>query len=93
MLLVTLTDDHARTLSVGRDQDVLVVEEILARLETSDARQAKIVELRFFGGLTLDEVAEALSVSRRTVAYEWRAVRAWMRAELSEPSETSPEGG
>ena len=92
MLLMTLTDDHARTLSVGRDQDVLVVDEILARLETSDARQAKIVELRFFGGLTLDEVAEALSVSRRTVAYEWRAVRAWMRAELSEPNETSPEG-
>jgi len=67
---------------------VLVVAEILSRLEKLDPRQAKIVELRFFGGLTLDEAAEALGISRRTVAYEWRIARAWMRAELSGSSST-----
>jgi RNA polymerase sigma-70 factor, ECF subfamily len=83
MLRITLTNLNVRSLSVGREHDVLAVDEILTRLESIDPRQAKIVELRFYGGLTLDEVAEALSISRRTVAYEWRIVRAWMRAELS----------
>jgi len=80
---ITLTDLNAKSLSVSRDQDVLTVAEILKRLEKLDPRQAKIVELRFFGGLTLDQAAEALGISRRTVAYEWRVARAWMRAELS----------
>jgi RNA polymerase sigma factor (TIGR02999 family) len=88
MLRITLTDLNAKSLSVNRDQDVLVVAEILSRLEKLDPRQAKIVELRFFGGLTLDEAAEALGISRRTVAYEWRIARAWMRAELSGSSST-----
>ena len=83
MSRITLTDLNAKSLSVNRDQDVLTVAEVLDRLEELDPRQAKIVELRFFGGLTLDEVAEALGISRRTVAYEWRVARAWMRAELS----------
>jgi len=82
-LRVTLTDLHARSLSIGRDQDVLALAEILERLEQVDPRQAKIVEMRFFGGLTLDETAEALGISRRTVAYEWRVARALIRAELS----------
>ena len=80
---ITLTDLNARSLSIDRDQDVLTVAEVLDRLEHLDPRQAKIVELRFFGGLTLDEVAEALGISRRTVAYEWRVARAWIRSELS----------
>ena len=88
MLRITLTDLNAKSLSVNRDQDVLVVSEILSRLEKLDPRQAKIVELRFFGGLTLDEAAEALGISRRTVAYEWRIARAWMRAELSGSAST-----
>lgn len=90
MVAITLTDDQARTLSVDRDQDVLSVDEILTRLENADARQAKIVEMRFYGGLTLDEVAESLGISRRTVAYEWRAVKAWMRAEMSQPPTKRP---
>jgi RNA polymerase sigma factor (TIGR02999 family) len=90
MVMVTLTDDQGRTLSVNSDLDVLAVDQILARLEDSDARQARIVEMRFFGGLTLDEVAESLGISRRTVAYEWRAVKAWMRAEMNPPSTDPP---
>jgi RNA polymerase sigma factor (sigma-70 family) len=93
VLLISFTEDLARTFSVARDHDVLVFDEILTKLEESDERQAKIVELRFFGGLTLDEVAETLRVSRRTVAYEWRTVRAWMRTELSRPSNQSPPDG
>ena len=86
MLRITLTDLNAKSLSVNRDQDVLAVAELLDKLEKLDPRQAKIVELRFFGGLTLDEAAEALDISRRTVAYEWRVARAWMRAELNGPT-------
>ncbi len=82
MLRITLTDLHAKSLSISRDQDVLALAEILERLEKVDPRQAKIVEMRFFGGLSLDETAEALGISRRTVAYEWRVARAWIRAEL-----------
>lgn len=82
MVRITLTDLNARALSVSRDQDVLDVAKLLDKLEELDARQAKLVELRFFGGLTLDEAAAALNISRRTVAYEWRMAQAWMRAEL-----------
>ena len=90
VVLITLTDEQARTLSVHRDHDVLSVDQILTRLEKADPRQAKIVELRFFGGLTLEEVAESLGLSRRTVAYEWRSARAWMRAELSPDASEPP---
>ncbi|HYI93875.1 MAG TPA: ECF-type sigma factor [Bryobacteraceae bacterium] len=82
MVRITLTDLNATGLSISRDQDVLDVARLLDKLKKLDARQAKLVELRFFGGLTLDEAAEALNVSRRTVAYEWRMAQAWMRAEL-----------
>lgn len=62
--------------------DLLVLDEVLARLATLDARQARIVELRVFGGLTVPEVAHALAVSVRTVEKDWRQARAWMRLEL-----------
>lgn len=62
--------------------DLLVLDELLARLATLDARQARIVELRVFGGLTVPEVAHALAVSERTVEKDWRQARAWLRLEL-----------
>ncbi len=65
------------------DEDVLAIEEALTKLEHLDERQAKVVELRFYGGLTVDEVAEALGVSKRTVESDWTMVRAWLRRELS----------
>jgi RNA polymerase sigma factor (sigma-70 family) len=52
-------------------------------LEKVDPRQAAIVELRFYGGLTVDEVAVALGISKRSVEAEWTMVRAWLRKELS----------
>lgn len=62
--------------------DVLGVHEALSRLEQVDARQAKIVELKFFVGLSLDEIAELLSISAATVSREWTMARAWLHAEL-----------
>jgi RNA polymerase sigma-70 factor, ECF subfamily len=69
-------------LSTQSDADVLAVDEALARLEKLDPDQAKIVEMRFFGGLTVDEVAQQLGMSKRAVEAEWTMVAAWLRREL-----------
>ena len=58
--------------------DILMLDEALNELSTMDPRQGQIVELRYFGGLSEQEVAEALSVSRATVTREWRRARAWL---------------
>lgn len=75
--------DEQIALSPGRDEDLLAVDEALAKLTEVDPRQAAIVELRFFGGLSVAEVAEVLGVSKRTVESEWTMVRAWLRRELT----------
>jgi RNA polymerase sigma-70 factor (ECF subfamily) len=79
---VALHDDIA--LSPGREEDVLAVNDALERLAQLDPRQARIVELRFFAGLNVEEVAEVLGVSKRTVESDWTMVRAWLRKELGE---------
>ncbi len=61
---------------------VLAVDDALRRLATFDARQEKIVEMRFFGGLTVEETAEVLGVSTRTVEREWTMARAWLYTQL-----------
>lgn len=63
--------------------DLVELDEALARLADLDARQSRIVELRFFGGLTVEEVAEVLDYSPRTVALQWRLARAWLDRALS----------
>jgi RNA polymerase sigma-70 factor (ECF subfamily) len=75
--------DETAALSTHRDEDLLAVDETLEKLAGIDERQATIVELRFFGGMTVEEVAEALGVSKRTVESEWTMVRAWLRRELA----------
>ncbi len=67
--------------------DLLAMDEALTRLEALDERQARVVEKRFFGGLTVEETAEALSVSPRTVEMEWRMAKAWLSRSLSEGSQ------
>ena len=62
--------------------DVLALDEALQRLETLDPRKSRIVELRFFGGLSLEETAEALGVSVGTVRRDWSLARAWLLREL-----------
>jgi RNA polymerase sigma-70 factor (ECF subfamily) len=74
--------DDQLLVSSARDADLLAVDEAIDKLALTDARQAKIVELRFFGGLTVEEVAEVLGVSKRTIENEWKIIRAWLRREL-----------
>jgi len=63
--------------------DLLALEDALTKLATLDHCQAQMVELRFFGGLSVDEVAKVMGMSKRSVEREWTMVRAWLRRELS----------
>ncbi len=63
--------------------DLLALDDGLRRLAQRDERQSRIVELRFFSGLSGDEVANLLGISRRTVNKEWKMARAWLQRELS----------
>ena len=63
--------------------DMVALDDALNELATFDERQSKIVELRFFGGLSLEETAEALKISTRTVQREWSLAQAWLYRELS----------
>lgn len=65
------------------DEEILAVHEALEKLERLDPRQAQIVQLRFFGGMKMDEIAAELGVSKRTVEGEWTMVRAWLKRELA----------
>jgi len=69
----------------ARDEvDILALSDVLDRLAALDARQARLVELRVFGGMAAPEAAEVLGVSLRTVEREWRAVKAWLQKELAD---------
>jgi RNA polymerase sigma factor (sigma-70 family) len=65
------------------DDDVAAIDVALTRLGGLDARQARIVEMRYFGGLTIEETAQALEISDATVKREWTLARAWLKRELS----------
>jgi RNA polymerase sigma factor (TIGR02999 family) len=78
-----LSLDEAVSFQEKKDVDLVALDDALNELEKSDARQAKIVELRFFGGLTIEETAEALRISPATVKNEWAFAKAWLRVELT----------
>jgi len=59
------------------------VDEVLARLSELDPRQARVVELRYFGGLSVEETAEALGMAVRTVQLDWATAKGWMKSQLS----------
>ncbi len=65
--------------SQERGEDLVVLDEALSKLADFDKRKSKIVELRFFGGLSVEETAEVLKISVRTVMRDWRLARAWLR--------------
>jgi RNA polymerase sigma factor (TIGR02999 family) len=69
--------------SPDRAPEILALDEALTRLATFDERQARIVELRFFAGMSEEEAAEALGISSRTVKRDWRIAKAWLFKELS----------
>ena len=79
---VTLAGDEAAPDS-RREVDVLALHDALERLAEFDPQQERIVELRYFGGLTIEETAEVVGISAATVAREWRIAKAWLRAQLS----------
>jgi RNA polymerase sigma factor (TIGR02999 family) len=66
----------------ARSFTLQALDEALTRLNQEDPRQAEVVELRYFGGLTIDETAEFLGVSPKTVKRDWEVARTWLRAEL-----------
>ena len=75
------------TSALACEVDVVKLDGVIDRLEKVDARQASIVELRFFGGLSVDEIAAQLEISPRTVGREWRMARAWLRRALGAEAE------
>ena len=75
--------NEAAVIGENKDSDLVALDEALEGLAKLDARQARIVELRFFGGLTIEEAAEVLKVSTGTVRRDWRLARAWLYRELS----------
>ena len=73
----------------SRDLDLVALDEALEELAAIDPRQARIVELRFFGGCTVDEIAQLLDVGRRTVDRDWMAARTWLYCRLSDEDDDS----
>jgi DNA-directed RNA polymerase specialized sigma24 family protein len=67
----------------GEQVDLLALEHALRRLETVNARASRVVELRFFGGFTVEDTAAALGVSVRTVINDWNAARLWLLRQLA----------
>lgn len=74
--------DEAISYADGRDFDLVSLDEALKNLAKLDEQQAKIVELRFFGGLTIEETAQVLSISDSTVKREWRMAKAWLKSQI-----------
>jgi RNA polymerase sigma-70 factor (ECF subfamily) len=75
--------DEALLLSAAESDGLVELDEALKQLSLIDPRQGRIVELRFFAGLSIDETAEALDCAPRTVNREWRMAQAWLRRELA----------
>jgi RNA polymerase sigma factor (TIGR02999 family) len=73
------------TIAEQDNLDLLALDEALSRLAAFDLQQARVVEMKFFGGLEITEIAEALSVSTATVKRDWNSAKVWLRHELSRP--------
>jgi RNA polymerase sigma factor (TIGR02999 family) len=75
--------DESVALAPQRAEEILALDEALEKLGQLDSRQAQVVEMRFFAGMSVDEVAEVLGVSKRTIEGDWTMARAWLMRELS----------
>jgi len=80
--MVRVTFEDASLKSEPRSVDLIALDQALEKLKAIDARRSRIVELRFFGGLTIEETAEVIGVSPGTVRNEWSLARAWLYREL-----------
>jgi RNA polymerase sigma factor (TIGR02999 family) len=79
-----VTLDEAVRLSVQTDVDIIELDRVLSELADLDNRQSRIVEMRFFGGLSIEDVADVLGISPATVKREWVTARAWLRRAMIE---------
>ena len=80
--MAPITFDDALMVPPGKDQDVIAINDALNALEKIDPRKVRVVELRFFVGLNIEETAEALEVSEETVQRDWRMAKVWLCREL-----------
>jgi RNA polymerase sigma-70 factor, ECF subfamily len=78
-----ITLDDLATPGAMEPEDLLALDEALSRLEERDSRQSQIVEMRFFGGLTEEEIGRHFGVSPRTIKRDWSVARAWLYAEIT----------
>ncbi|HSP16794.1 MAG TPA: sigma-70 family RNA polymerase sigma factor [Thermoanaerobaculia bacterium] len=81
--LIQVSLDDVAAAGGDRDDELLAIDEALSRLEKLDPQQSRVVELRFFGGLTVEETAAAMSISPATVKREWSSAKAWLYHEVS----------
>lgn len=88
----TVLLDVGKARSAPPSIDVLVIDETLERLCDRSARQARVIELRFFGGLSIRETAEVLECSVETVKLDWRIARAWIYRQVTSAVESVPSG-
>jgi RNA polymerase sigma factor (TIGR02999 family) len=87
-----VTLEEGLVVGEGPGIDVLALDEALARLAALDAEQARIIELRYFGGLTVEETAEAVGISPATVKRQWAMARAWLKRAMDSASDDGVEG-
>ena len=74
--------DQAPEPANDRSEELLAIDDALERLAKIDPRQGRIVELRYFGGLSIEEIAAVMEISERTVSREWQMARVWLRTEV-----------
>jgi RNA polymerase sigma-70 factor (ECF subfamily) len=80
---IRVTLDEAALVTEGRAEELLALDEALEKLAGFDRRRSEIVEMRYFGGLTVEEIADVLKVHPNTVTRDWTAAKAWLYAELT----------
>jgi RNA polymerase sigma factor (TIGR02999 family) len=78
--------DEIPDLSSGRDREIVAIDDALEALAALDPRKARVIELRFFGGLSVEETAEVLKISPQSVLRDWKLAKAWLMRELSHKS-------
>ena len=84
--------DELASLARDRAAELVLLDEALRRLETFDKRKSQVVELRFFGGLSIEETAEVMKISTISVSRDWNTAKAWLYREISgkEPDDIGP---
>ena len=91
MIKITLGQAMEVEAGSGRGMDLIALDQALDRLAAIDEQQSRIVELRYFSGLSIEQTAKVLGISPATVKRDWRIAKAWLRREISGGSSSSEE--